>query len=60
MSQQKKLSKEILEILKKLNNISIYINEYGFNEDYDVNIKEQIGNLNNMLETIEKNIDYEK
>lgn len=60
MNKQKNISKEILEILKKLNNISIYINEYGFNENYDVNIKEQIGNLDNMLETIEKNIDYEK
>ncbi len=60
MIKQKNISKEILEILKKLNNISIYINEYGFNEDYDVNLKEQIGNLDNMLETIGKNIDYEK
>jgi len=31
----KKYAKEIIDIFNKLKNINIYINEYGFDENYD-------------------------
>jgi len=52
----KKYAKEIIDIFNKLKNINIYINEYGFDENYDFSIKEKIKNFDNLLNTIEKKI----
>ena len=49
-------AKEIIDIFNKLKNINIYINEYGFDENYDFSIKEKIKNFDNLLNTIEKKI----
>lgn len=51
---------KILSIRKKIENYHIFIGEYGFNEDKDIFIKEDIDKILNELDELENEIKHEK
>ena len=51
---------KLLEIKKKLSNYKLFINEYGYNDDSDIFIKESLNDFFNILDEIEKKIEDEK
>lgn len=51
---------KLLEIKKKLSNYKIFMNEYGYNGDSDIFIKESLDDFFNILDEIEKKIKDEK
>jgi ribosomal protein S15P/S13E len=52
--------KELLKIRDKIQNFSKYILEYGFNEEQDIFIVNEINKLNDILEDYQKDIENEE
>lgn len=52
--------KELLKIRDKIKNFSKYILEYGFNEEQDIFIVNEINKLNDILEDYQKDIENEE
>lgn len=53
-------TKELLKIRKKVQNFYKYIMEYGFNEEQDIFIKEEIKKMKNFLVEYQKEIENEE
>lgn len=53
-------TKELLKIRKKVQNFYKYIMEYGFNEEQDIFIKEEIKKMKNFLDEYQKEIENEE
>jgi predicted DNA binding CopG/RHH family protein len=51
---------KILRIRKKIEDYNKFISEYGFNEDNDIFIKEDIDNILKELDEIEIDVENEK
>lgn len=55
-----KNTKELLKIREKIQNFYKYILEYGFNDEQDIFIKEEIKKMNNFLDNYQKDIENEE
>ena len=55
-----KNTKELLKIREKIQNFYKYILEYGFNEEQDIFIVNEINKLNDILEDYQKDIENEE
>ena len=51
---------KLLEIKKKLSNYKLFVNEYGYNDDSDIFIKESLDDFFNILNEIEQKIKDEE
>jgi hypothetical protein len=56
----KKRSEKILKIRKKLQDYNKFIMEYGFNSENDIFINEDISEIINELDELEKELENEK